>query len=182
MGFEGEWAFDTWSEVKGIHSVQWGMNVPPFSYFKYLPREIRWQPDRLVEDTSGYIKRNYHANLQKHFFVEVKGCGVQQVVKIKKEPLRLLTRVQRFFKRPILFFINDSHKKRISISHSLDDIVRLAPEMEEYRFHEGTEAYLFPTDVFLWELWNPPPMPLRTVKGNKRDDRYAETDGGSRLR
>jgi len=151
MGDRSEHVFDLWAKDKGITFIQWGFNRPPFEYLQYLPEEVRWMPDRLCEDREGYIQQNYHANLQKHCFVEIKAVGRDQIVKIKKKHIPVLQSIQDMLKRTVLVFVFDSANGRVSISHSINDLAYLAPYMNEARFYDGGEYYEFPTDVFTFE-------------------------------
>lgn len=155
MGDRAEAVFEDWANQKGIAHVRWGLRRPPFEYTQYLPTEIRWMPDRLAEDTSRYIKDTYHPDIQLHFFVECKGVGRDQIVKIKTRHIPVLLDTQDKLRRKILMFINDSHLNRISISHSVEDICTLSEHMKVNRFHDGAEYFEFPTDVFEWEDYIP---------------------------
>src|SRR5690606_19846634 len=130
---------------------KWGLRRPPFEFTQYLPTEVRWQPDRLAEDTSQYMKRTYHPDIQKHFFVECKGVGRDQIVKIKTRHIPSLLNTQEQLRRKIIIFINDSHKNRISVSHTINDIAEMSAEMKVNEFHDGGKYYEFPTDLFQWE-------------------------------
>lgn len=151
LGDKSEAIFKKWATKRGLTFIRFGLDRPPFKKFKYLPENIRYLPDYLCEDGDSFVQKNYHRTLQSHFFVEVKACGKDQTLKIKRKTLTSLHELERVFARPVLFFFYDSHKQRVSLRYSAAQIARIARDVPLKQFPEGTEYYAIPADTLKWD-------------------------------
>lgn len=153
MGDESETIFEQWAAKHEINIVRLGLNRPPFDHFHSLPVQIRFLPDYIIEDTGRQIRDNHGPLVYAHSFVEVKGVGRDQLVKMKSEMLLINKELEKNFKRQVVYFIWDKIHKRVSFSHTNRDIIELVKEqeIEEKQFHEGNRYYPIPTEHLKWE-------------------------------
>lgn len=153
MGDEAESIFEDWSKMHNIEAVRLGLNRPPFEFFHNLPVQIRFLPDYIIEDTKRYIRDNKGPLVYAHGFAEVKGVGKDQLVKMKSEMLLINQELEKYFKRQVVYFIWDKHKRRVSFSHTNRDITELITEHDivEKQFHEGNRYHPVPTDLLEWD-------------------------------
>lgn len=149
MGDEAEGVFTTWAERTGVAAIPYGLNRPPFDLFQYLPRSVRWRPDFLCEDRNDRVFLEFGIETRKHYFVEVKGVGRDQFVKIKHDHLDVLAAVEEFDNLKVLFFIYDSHYKRITME-SLGRVSGVQWNYPQGVFREGTSYVKIPTAFFTW--------------------------------
>lgn len=158
MGDESEKIFEDWSTKHGMNYARLGMNRPPFEFFHTLPINIRYLPDYICEDTSKTVRDRGGPMKYAHCFVEVKGIGKDQLVKMKVDMLDTNLEMEKVFKRPVIYFIFDKMNLRVSFHHSTNDILRIVEEnnIEEKRFHEGTRYYPVPSKLLGWHSLGDP--------------------------
>lgn len=143
MGDLAEGQFKSWCVRQGIHFTAYGLNRPPFKAFAKLPAYIRYTPDFLCEHPKPRPKR--------HFLCEVKGCGQDQLVKIKDETVQSLVEWEQGSALPVLFFVYDSSKKRVSDSLTLANLMDLLPTLPIGRFNDNNKVfYEISTDLLVW--------------------------------
>lgn len=152
MGDESETIFERWAKSHGINVVRLGLNRPPFKFFQSLPASIRYIPDYIVEDSDRKVRDSGGPMDYVHSFVEVKGVGKDQLVKIKLETLRENERLSDHFKRPVIYFIWDKISRKVSFHHNTKDIYRIVADNEipVKAFHEGNQYYGIPTELLGW--------------------------------
>lgn len=95
----------------------------------------------------------HSGRLHKHFLVEVKACGKDQLVKLKTNILHSTSLYDEFFTRPTLLFVYDSHNQRVSLSHTMQSIREVIIDLDipQSKFFDGPTYFGVPTDVFDWE-------------------------------
>ncbi len=152
MGDESEKIFEDWCTKHSINLVRLGLNRPPFKYFPSLPANIRYLPDYLIEDTDRVVRDNNGPMKLAHAFVEVKGVGRDQLIKIKLDTLDCNAEVEEVFERPVLYFIWDKIGKRVSFHHTLKDLLDIINtyDIPVKTFHEGNKYYPIPTKLLRW--------------------------------
>lgn len=144
---QAELAFEAWSASQGIKWHRLGMERPGFMYVPQIPAIIRAAPDYLAEATEKPLK----AVKTRHFFVECKGCGEDQILKVKIDQLNEVERWQDWAGRPVLFFFYDLKHKRISPTNTLAELRTKAEDAETARFPDNNREYWkLPTDWFEW--------------------------------
>lgn len=158
MGDMAERVFQDWAAVNDIAAVEFGLRRPPFAYFKYLPSEIRNTPDFLCEQVGKKPKlaglRGPNNRFARHFFVEVKGCGRDQVIKIKHTEFETLQKWESFSRRPVLYFAYDHFNRRVSTSLTLLRVESLIEEVPTAYFYDGGPGkpyWAIPTSELEWE-------------------------------
>ena len=153
MGDESEKIFEDWAAKHNTNLVRLGLNRPPFDFFHNLPIQIRYLPDYIMEDTKRELRDSGAPLVYAHCFVEVKGVGRDQLVKIKSDMLLINKELEKNFKRQVVYFIFDKIERRVSFSHANRDIIQLIDEHDipEKKFHEGNRYYPVPTNLLQWE-------------------------------
>lgn len=152
MGDESEAIFERWTAKHDVSFVRLGLNRPPFAFFHNLPVQVRYLPDYIIEDTNRTIRDSNGPLLYAHAFVEVKGVGKDQLVKMKSDMLLINKELEKNFKRQVIYFFWDKLHKRVSFAHTNRDIMQLIEDFNvpEKKFHEGTRYYAVPTSLLEW--------------------------------
>lgn len=155
LGDSAEDAFRTWAEQESISVEEWGLKRPNFAAFKDLPKNVRHEPDFICE----LLKKNRQAHSKislRHFFVEAKGVGKDQIVKIKKEDLQSIRGSMTFHELGCYIFVNDVTYDRIgmfNITHLYHDIENNNDELYYGEFWEGKPYVGIPTDYRWFLFW-----------------------------
>lgn len=163
MGDTSENVFRKWATKAGINFVPYGLNRPPFDFFRYLPAEIRHTPDFLCEqsrETPVFPKlRTPKLKFARHLLVEIKGCGKDQLIKIKHAEFETMQKWEAFTDRPILVWAFDSHKQRVSTSLIGSRIAALSEIVATGYYNDGGPRkpyWAIPTKLLEWEPWIEP--------------------------
>lgn len=155
---EAEEVFEEWAPTKDIAFVRYGWRTPPFDYFKFIPSVLRKSSDYFCE--CGSIKfahiKNSRNNRSRHFFLESKGFGRENCVRIKEEDLAGLERWQKFGKLPVVFFLWNQYKSECSIGLTLDMVQEMKKKAEQDHYHDGPKDKLYYKIPASWvDGWEP---------------------------
>lgn len=102
MGDQAEGHFEQYAtEVLKLGYIRFGLDRPPLK-MSMLPTRLRYTPDYLMSN----------------MFVEVQGCGRDQLFKLKLEKLNCLHYWQNL--HPTHLYLWDSHNKRECMVHLFD--------------------------------------------------------------
>lgn len=128
MGDEAEGIFE---KVHKLNWVRTGLNRPPLQ-MSQLSLAVRYMPDYLTS----------------RCWVEVQGCGRDQVIRIKDEKLVALNEWEQLG-HPVEFFFWDTTNKRycqVPLEAVMDEIYVL----DSRTYPEGKVFYEIPTSAFQW--------------------------------
>jgi hypothetical protein len=156
MGDLAEGVFKKWAATNDVSYVEYGMSRPPFDHFMRLSPFIRYTPDFLCEAQGKTFRHliDERGKPTRHFLVEIKGCGRDQLVKLKIDNIQELLRWQAVCGRPVILFVYDSANKAVSNNLTIDRLHEMAPELEVGHFHDGGPPkpyYNLPARVLEWE-------------------------------
>ena len=146
MGDWSEDAFRAWAKQNNIACEEWGLKRPQFKRFARLPKLVRHQPDFLCESPKD-------SNLIPHFFVEVKGVGKDQVVKVKAEDLACIETITDVYQLPVLLFVYDSSKEQVAMFDSQSLIEDDKSELVHGEFSDGNKLYYGIPCNHRWLSW-----------------------------
>lgn len=142
MGDYGETAFKDFAAHNDLIPIRFGLDRPPYRFFPQLSPILRATPDFLVE--TGRVKLvglltkqpgdDSRSTVPRHFLCEVKGCGKDQVFKLKDEQIEAWRMWQVFTNRPMMFFLYNQPDDKISFSLSLDRLGHILPTLERGYF------------------------------------------------
>jgi len=150
MGDSAEDAFRTWAEKYKISVEEWGLKRPNFTAFKDLPKNVRHEPDFICES----LKKHRSPIHPRHFFVEAKGVGKDQIIKIKYEDLETVAGSIDFHGLPCYFFVNDTSFKRVGMFDFMTLTRHMLDEgMIHSEFWEGKKYVGIPTNVEWFLFW-----------------------------
>lgn len=162
MGDYAEKQFKAFCEKEGISQISWGFHHPPFRYFPQIPLVLRGAPDYFCETSLNRfvdIIPNLDPNKRmppRHFFCEVKGCGRDQIFKIKDESIDTMLHWQSMTRRPVMLFLYNQAQHKVSFSVSVDALSQSLHRFEMgYFVDRGKEKpfYKLPADdkLMTWE-------------------------------
>src|SRR3990167_4517829 len=135
MGDISEDRFGIYCILNGIKNIRFGFNRPDFAKFYNLPLALKHMPDRLIEVGND------------HYFVEVKGCGQDALIKIKKEDLTALGFWNNLL--PVNFAVYDSSLNSLHYGTTLEEVEKMKTECEVKQFDDNRkEYYLFKKEMF----------------------------------
>lgn len=162
MGDESQGVFQEWASLNGLAYTKYGLDRPPFELFYNLDSTVRHTPDFLVE-VQGKKRRfghiiNKRGAAARHFLVETKGIGKDQIVKLKEEDAKALRRWSDFQKHPVVFFVWDRQNRRVSINMTLDVARDLSKDAEIGYFNDSAKPkpyYKIPASWLTWEPFEP---------------------------
>lgn len=152
LGDSAEDAYRTWAAKHKIAVEEWGLKRPDFVAFKDLPKNVRHQPDFISEA----LKKHNTPIPDRHFFVEAKGVGKDQIIKIKREDLITLDESHDFFGLYSYIFVNDVTYNRIGVikAQKLSYYASIWDDSLIYdTFWEGKPYVGVPTDYQHFLLW-----------------------------
>ncbi len=143
MSVMGDWSeevFKNWAEENEVIVEEWGLKRPAFKRFSRIPANVRHQPDYLCEDK------------KRHFFVEVKGVGNDQKIKIKLEDLSIIRATSEFHELPVMFFVYDMKKKRTALFNYYA-VVENKDDLTIAEFPDGNKKYYQVPTSMEWIEW-----------------------------
>jgi hypothetical protein len=150
LGDSAEDAFRTWAANNRISVEEWGLKRPNFVAFKDLPKNVRHEPDFICES----LKKHKTPIAARHFFVEAKGVGKDQIIKIKYEDLETVAGSIDFHGLPCYFFVNDVAKNRVGVFEFMTLMAHMLDRgMIHDTFWEGKKYVGIPTTVDWFLLW-----------------------------
>lgn len=132
LGEIAENAFERWAIVNDLKYVQRGWNRPPLArFFKVSPVD-RATPDYVLETADN------------HYYIDCKGTGSEDFVKIKQESLDHLGWWQT--QHDVWFFVwNSKIKKHVFLKYT--NVVELCKTLPKKTFeNDGKTYYEVPTD------------------------------------
>lgn len=118
LGDPAERAFETWSDHNGLAYTRYGLLRPKVD-MRTIPAEIRYTPDYVTD----------------YGLVEVQGCGQDGLLKFKHDKLDALRWWDEII--PVTFWFYHS-TTGLDAQASLDEVVRLCGDIEEYYRVDGT--------------------------------------------
>lgn len=133
LGDKAEGIFEAVAEREDLEYVRFGLNRPPFSPYN-MPSFVRYTPDYLT----------------RHCFVECKGVGKDETLKIKMDQLSTLSQWNMY--HPVLFFIWNSYKRQYS-RVPFDQIYKQRFDGDARKFSEGNWAWFIPLDELSEVTW-----------------------------
>lgn len=111
MGDTAGEAFNRFCNERMYKRTRFGFDRPDLDAFWWLPKVIRYAPDFILEvpsdSVSGYS----------HYFVEVKGCGNDKTIKIKKDDVWALGEWEDYL--PVYIFAYNKGDWRIASLKSI---------------------------------------------------------------
>lgn len=157
MGDLAESAFEQWAPTQGIIFEAYGLRRPPFKNFQSLSATIRHTPDYLCELPKADVEwlTNNNGKCVRHLLVEVKGCGKEQLLKLKEAEFTEMQRWQAFTDRPLVIFVYDQYNSRVSFNLTTAKVHEHIVKAEIDFYHDGgppKKYWKIPTE---WLDWQP---------------------------
>lgn len=144
LGDASEKQFVAWANRNQINYYPTGFNRPELKHFAKLPPDLRHMPDFLVEEVKPMM----------HYFMECKGVGKDQIIKLKYEDICSLQCIESFFELPVHFFVFDSSTMKISYNLNLVLLETFIEDLEKDWFEDYGNRKLYfkvPVERLAWE-------------------------------
>lgn len=138
LGKPAETAFEIFAKKRNIRLEHFGMKEESSLDYWKMQLFLRLRPD--------YLCQQGH----KSFFVEVKGCGSDAILKFKIESFEALYTWQLF--SPVFIFLWDSSQRRYSFV-SYEELRQKLYQCQMQRFDSDMKPYFaLPVSMLQWEF------------------------------